>query len=435
VAEKSVSAEILKPCFYNLDCSVMPYDWGQSGETALIHELMRATGRTVDATQPAAELWMGAHPKAPARLPDGRPLDEAIRGDREHFLGADLAARGYSRLPFLFKILDAARPLSIQAHPDRELAPELHARDPKNYPDDNHKPELAVCLRDMSALIGFRPPEEILRFLKSIPELRALCTPAGSIYEEEDGPGLSAPKKSDAARRAFVENLYSQLMRSSPVEIEEAVQAHRLRLSLLEDQEALREDALFMRLAGLYGDRDSGVFSVYFLNYVDLAPEEGLFLGPNEPHAYLGGRILECMAASDNVVRAGLTAKYMDTHTLLRMLHYRSGRPEIRRPRPEANGRMSSYKIEADDFRVLKLETGPAPLKLPVADRPGILLALEQDLSIEARDGDGNQRARANFPRGSAVLFPGDLSGRGCEVLLSSATDCRAYLATVGPNF
>ncbi len=419
----------------------MPYDWGQRGETALIHELMRARGDTqnIDTDAPAAELWMGAHPKAPARLPDGRLLDEAIRKDREHFLGSDLSERGYSRLPFLFKILDAARPLSIQAHPDRELAPELHARDPKNYPDDNHKPELAVCLSDMSALIGFRPPEEILAFLKSIPELGALCTPDGSIYEESNsGPGLAAPDPSDEnARIAFVRELYGQLMQSSPAEIGEAVQAHRLRLSLLDDLDfaAHREDALFLRLADLYGQQDSGVFCVYFLNYVDLSPEEGLFLGPNEPHAYLGGRILECMAASDNVVRAGLTPKYMDTQTLLRMLHYRSGHPEIRRPRPEANARISSYKIEANDFQVLKLETGPGPLELPVTDRPGIVLALEQELQVEALDASGKSLARAQYPRGSAVLFPGDLAERGCQITLSSVGESRAYLATVGPNF
>lgn len=413
----------------------MEYDWGRSGPSALIHELMRSRGKTTDDAQPAAELWMGAHPKAPAHLPDGRPLDEAIRQDRAHFLGEDLATRGYSKLPFLFKILDAARPLSIQAHPDRDLAPQLHARDPKNYPDDNHKPELAVCLADMSALIGFRPPEEILRFLKSIPELRALCTPDGSIYEEGDSPGPAKPKKNEKARRAFVEELYGQLMQSSPGEIEEAVQAHRLRLSLLDDQDALREDALFLRLSGLYGDRDSGVFSVYFLNYVDLTAEEALFLGPNEPHAYLGGQILECMAASDNVVRAGLTAKYMDTHTLLRMLHYRSGHPEIRRPQIAGqNKRLSSYKIETDDFQVLKLDLGSEPFELPVTDRPGIILALESDLTVVAHNGK-KKIETANFPRGSSVLFPGDLSERNCRITLSSSTGCRAYLATVGPKF
>lgn len=413
----------------------MEYDWGSRGESALIHQLMRARGQTTDPQKPAAELWMGAHPKAPAHLPDGRALDQAIRADRAHFLGKWLADRGYSKLPFLFKVLDAARPLSIQAHPDRELAPQLHARDPANYPDDNHKPELAINLGGMSALIGFRPPEEIAQFLKNIPELRALCTPSGSIYEEEntDRAGLTPPNN-DSDRRAFIKTLYAQLMQSSPTEIEEAVLAHRLRLSLLTDQNPPREDELFLRLSQLYGDRDPGVFSVYFLNYLDLQPEDALFLGPNEPHAYLSGHILECMAASDNVVRAGLTTKYMDLHTLLRMLHYRSGHPEFRRPKAEKNQRMSSYKIEADDFQVQRLDLSTDPLELAQIDRPGILLALNEALTVTARTGKTDHPA-TTFPRGSSILLPGDLSERKCSIRLTAPHSCHAYLATVGPKF
>ena len=417
----------------------MDYDWGQSGPGAFIHELSQARGRTVETSRPAAELWMGAHPKAPAQLPDGQPLDEAIRKDPAHFLGADLAERGYLSLPFLFKVLDAARPLSIQAHPDRELAPELHGRDPKNYPDDNHKPELAVCLADMSALIGFRPPTEIARFLKQIPELAGLCTSTGSIYGGKTGlPPLPGEGDADSqAARDFIRSLYSQLMQSSPAEIEEAVQAHRLRLSSLhEEGEAAREDALFLRLAELYGDRDPGVFSVYFLNYIDLLAGEALFLGPNEPHAYLGGRILECMAASDNVVRAGLTSKYMDVATLLRMLHYRSGHPEVRRPIADpSDHRRSSYKVDADDFRVIQLAVGSAALPLPLAGRPAILLALDGaiELTIQASKKSADETVR--FPRGSAILLPGDLSERDCRVSIAASAAGRAFLATVGPDF
>lgn len=428
----------------------MDYPWGRAGDDALIHELSASRGLSPDRTQPAAELWMGAHPKAPARLPDGRPLDEAIRQNTAHFLGQDLADRGYRSLPFLFKILDAARPLSIQAHPDRDLAPELHARDPKNYPDDNHKPELAVSLGGMTALIGFREPAEIYAFLKAIPELRALCLPGDAIYEEESAlpaaPGSSAP---DEERRSYVRELYGQLMQSSPTEIEEAVRAHLLRLRSTgmpagsETGDSARAPAgstaaahgLFAHLTELYGERDAGVFCVYFLNYVELEPGEGLFLGPNEPHAYLGGQILECMAASDNVVRAGLTAKYMDTATLLRMLHYRPGPPEIRRPiaHPE-DPRRSSYKIEADDFQVLGLELSGDPCQLDGLSRPAIVLALHAPLDITARSNE-QELARLSIPRGGVVLFPGDLAARGVTIELSGAQPGTAYLATVGPDF
>ena len=68
---------------------------------------------------------------------------------------------------------------------------------------------------------------------------------------------------------------------------------------------------------------DRGVLCPLLLNYMRLAPGEAFFMGANEPHAYLSGDCLECMALSDNTVRAGLTPKHRDVETLLDMLHYR----------------------------------------------------------------------------------------------------------------
>jgi mannose-6-phosphate isomerase len=87
-------------------------------------------------------------------------------------------------------------------------------------------------------------------------------------------------------------------------------------------------DALVLRLIGEYGD-DIGCFCPYLLNYVTLQPGEAVFLGANEPHAYLSGDCVECMACSDNVVRAGLTPKFIDKETLYEMLTYRMCRPAI----------------------------------------------------------------------------------------------------------
>lgn len=441
----------------------MDYAWGSHGKDAYIHQLLGSVPAT---GQPAAELWMGAHPKAPSTLRapgfayDGRRLDEAIAADPGHFLGPDLARAGHRQLPFLFKVLDAAEPLSIQAHPDLELAPQLHARDPEHYPDDNHKPELAVCLSGMSALIGFRAPEEIAGYLQRIPELAALCSAAGFLYEpsgEQPGP-LPEPTGTETQKRAWIKDAYSRLMRSSPGEIAEAVRAQRLRLTAWNetgDPDDLNPaDALFLRLIDIYGEEDRGLFSAYFLNYLDLAPNQALFLGPNEPHAYLGGRILECMAASDNVVRAGLTRKFMDVDTLVEMLHYRYGPPEIHAPEgaPAGTGASckSSYKVPVQEFEVHRLMLaagdGIAPqLQLDRSDRPSILLGLgpgSYDLEI-VRAEDGGREHGARIPRGRVIYLPGDLAGRGWNVRLRAANDGTTaqepsylvYQATVGPDF
>lgn len=45
--------------------------------------------------------------------------------------------------------------LSIQAHPDKELAKALHKSHPSVYKDDNHKPEMALAITEFEALCGF----------------------------------------------------------------------------------------------------------------------------------------------------------------------------------------------------------------------------------------------------------------------------------------
>ena len=47
-----------------------------------------------------------------------------------------------------------------------------------------------------------------------------------------------------------------------------------------------------------------------------------MFLKADDIHAYISGDIIECMASSDNVVRAGFTPKFKDVSTLTNMLTY-----------------------------------------------------------------------------------------------------------------
>lgn len=82
------------------------------------------------------------------------------------------------------------------------------------------------------------------------------------------------------------------------------------------------KELLVLRLEKQY-PADIGVISAFFFNYVKLNPGEALYLGADEPHAYVSGECIECMATSDNVVRAGLTPKHRDVQTLCSMLTYK----------------------------------------------------------------------------------------------------------------
>jgi mannose-6-phosphate isomerase len=111
---------------YEIDNVLRPYAWGST--TAIAGLLGRP-----ESGGPEAELWIGAHPDSPsvATRPDGTavPLQELIAEDPAHYLGeASVAAFG-PRLPFLTKVLAAAKPLSLQVHPSLEQARAGFARE------------------------------------------------------------------------------------------------------------------------------------------------------------------------------------------------------------------------------------------------------------------------------------------------------------------
>lgn len=412
-----------RPVFYRLLPAVQAYEWGNDAADGLIRRLLEKQGQaTTDG--PYAEMWKGAHPSAPSRIrghhftlrpgqlhSEEKHLSAGIHEDPDHFLGHALSAKGHRTLPFLFKVLDAAGPLSIQAHPDRVLAQELHRKDPANYPDDNHKPELAISLGHFEAMVGFRPVGEFLHQLDHLPSLAALC---------RFGPGLSNDPT------ALFRSVYSTIMHATPEQIRDTAQGI---LHQLNQSRATRRDEWFLHLVEYYGQEDPGILAIYLLNYVKLLPGEGIYLGPNEPHAYLKGQILECMASSDNVVRGGLTSKFKDVETLLSMLSYESYRPEILLPVPEGTAPYpAAYPTPAPDFRVSLLHRPERPVAT-VALRPlSILLLLEGTATLRAIYGEVERSEPIG--EGEALFLPGDLADRGLTLFLDPAADSRIFEAS-----
>ncbi|KFA67949.1 hypothetical protein S40285_03548 [Stachybotrys chlorohalonatus IBT 40285] len=314
-----------------LQCGVNSYEWGKKGNDSAAARFAAATPSSdlsVQADTPYAELWMGTHPKNPSKeLATGRSLQELL-DDNQALLSQSVAAKYGANLPFLFKVLSINKALSIQAHPNKTLAEQLHARDAKNYPDDNHKPEMAIAITPFEGLCGFRPLAEIAQFLETVPPLRRLVgdeVAAEFVQLAKDGgeEGVTDTKKK-ALQKAF-----GGLMNASAEDVDKEMS----QLAELAKQgaefagggvsstsgEVLSE--LVTRLHGDFGS-DIGIFVLFFLNYVQLAPGEALFLVADDIHAYVSGDIIECMAASDNVVRAGLTPKFKDVETLVSMLTY-----------------------------------------------------------------------------------------------------------------
>lgn len=343
----------LQPRPYLLHNRIQPYEWGSRGPGAYIPRLL---GSEPEPGRPYAELWIGAHPSAPSQVELGgalMPLPDLIAAAPEAILGPEVVARFGPSLPFLLKVLSAARPLSIQVHPNREQAERLHARDPQHYPDPNHKPEVAIALDGLSALAGFKPFTGILAALEEVPELAAL---AGHELCRRLRAGRDA---APPAQQALVRDLCGALLEAAAGDAAALGAAlARLEQRLQQAGRSLSQhEALFLDLRREHPGPDVGLLTLFLLNLVHLRAGQALYIGAGVPHAYLRGNIVECMAASDNVVRAGLTPKFKDGAALAEvlacelgpacLLEGTEGAGEVVYPTPAAEFQVTRWQLEA----------------------------------------------------------------------------------------
>ncbi|XP_057809457.1 mannose-6-phosphate isomerase 2-like isoform X2 [Salvia miltiorrhiza] len=242
--------------------------------------------------------------------------------------------------------LQVAKALSIQAHPDKSLAAILHKQQPEVYKDDNHKPEMALALTEFEALCGFVGLEEIKTVLQNVPEISEVVGTASANQV------LHLSKEAgEKKRKEVLQSLFTKLMSASKAVISDAVFKLISRLNIKSKVRGLTEkEELVLRLEKQYPG-DVGVIASFLFNYVKLNSGEALYLGANEPHAYLHGECVECMATSDNVVRAGLTPKKLDVQTLCSILTYKQGFPEILHGVP-SNPYTVKYLPPFDEFEV-----------------------------------------------------------------------------------
>ncbi|MET9956640.1 mannose-6-phosphate isomerase, class I [Streptomyces sp. NPDC006339] len=336
--------------------TVRPYAWGS---TTAIPELLGVppTG------EPQAELWMGAHPGAPSRTGRG-PLDEVVAADPVRELGPAVVEKFGPRLPFLFKVLAAGAPLSLQVHPDlaqaragyaAEEAAGLALDDPRrNYKDPHHKPELICALTPFHGLCGFRDPVE------AADTMDALGVDSLKPYVDL----LHAHPEEAALREVLTALLTADRAETARTVVEAAHAAARLGGA----------HAPYARIAHHYPS-DPGVLAAMLLNPVTLQPGEAMFLGAGVPHAYLDGLGVEIMANSDNVLRCGLTPKHVDVPELLRVVRFEPLDPTILRPEASPSGE-EVYDTPIDEFRLSRFvrPEGAAPTDVTAAT-PQILLA------------------------------------------------------------
>ncbi|WP_263078198.1 mannose-6-phosphate isomerase, class I [Endozoicomonas sp. Mp262] len=323
---------------------IQPYAWGSRDALRQLFGIANPDNR------PQAEIWMGAHPKSPsmAELKErgDQPLNNLIAEHGDQLLGEGVSRKFGKQLPYLFKVLSAAEPLSIQAHPTKEQAEKGFQRENqagipvdaghRNYRDDNHKPELIYALTPFRAMNGFRPLNDIITLFRQLDS--SVLTELLDAFESN---------LSEAGLKGF----YGHLMQLDDLLRKQAV-TEALAVAMKSEEPALQE---LVKLNDKY-PLDIGVFSPLLLNLVELEPGEAMFLDAGTLHAYLEGTGLEVMASSDNVLRGGLTPKHVDVAELLGTIRFIPKLSNQIKVDPEVKGNSVNYPVPVDDF-AFEIET------------------------------------------------------------------------------
>ena len=359
---------------YRLTGQVQHYAWGGKNYIASLIGLNSAKD------QPCAEWWLGAHPSVPSEI-------ENVTGKQSliEFLSQNPTALGQAsrqqfgdELPYLLKILDVEKPLSIQLHPTKAQAEKgFEAENAKGvsltdntrtYKDRNHKPEMMIALSDFWLLHGFKTKAQILDTLRQRPSLAELVTKLASqnladfyadiMLATQDQLAQWLLPIIDAQQKAYEQN---QLAMQNP-DYWVLYTLHAMQIS---------RDKL-----------DAGLMSFYLFNIVNLQVGEGIFQAAGVPHAYLRGQNIELMACSDNVIRGGLTPKHVDIEQLLKIIDCSEIVPQIIAPAPQ--NQVYTYPTPIADFALSNM---PYAKNTEISDRTlngTILLVMAGEMTLEA---------------------------------------------------
>ncbi len=394
-----------------------PYAWGGSTAIPGLFGLPEAEG-------PVAEVWLGAHLDDPALVSpvdvaplldlsqlypstvvpgdERETLADVVAADPGGVLGESVAHRYANALPYLLKLVAPREPLSLQVHPNlaqaragyeaEDAAGIARTARERSYRDRNHKPELAYALTRFDALAGFRTARRIHEVLGG------LDVPLASRLDKV----VTASGVAEAFRV-----LLSGETRPSPEEVDAVAQACARRSP--ERSPSPRADAVAARLGRLHRG-DPGVVASLLLNPVTLSAGEALYIPAGMVHAYLSGVAVEIMAASDNVVRAGLTAKYVDVPELLRIVDPQAA-PPIRIAPERMSRALQTFYVPVDDFELSEIRLRDASVFEPIRTTgPRTLVCIEGAAQVLANG------ELAGVNAGQAVFVPdsdGPMSMRG----------------------
>ena len=355
---------------------IQDYAWGS------IHAIPELLAYENKEQKPQAELWMGAHRGGPSELirRDGNiALSDYIAEDKKAVLGEKISEK-YGDLPFLFKVLAAGSPLSIQVHPNKEQAEEGYRRENalsiplnafnRNYKDDNHKPEIICALTPFWAMRGFRTIDKIIaNFQKA--NLQSFREEVQQFVANRNSEGL--------------QTFFSQIMA-----LKGEKKSSFIKELISQSKSELRKEEAFQWVVKLFDKypADVAIAAPLYLNVVLLQPGQALYLQAGELHAYLEGMGMELMASSDNVLRGGLTPKNIDVEELKRILNFSGADLQLLEAKPLKEG-IVSYLTESDEFELSRIDLcDKIEYIIEEKNNVQILFVSDGELAFRAESGD-----------------------------------------------
>ncbi len=352
------------------------YEWGGNAFIPQLMHLDNAIGK------PFAEYWMGAHPSAPAMVETAEglmALDQMIQENKVAFLGAKTAAQ-FGALPYLFKILDVEKMLSIQVHPSKENAEKGFSKEQqagvpidatnRNYKDQNHKPEVMVALSDFWLLHGFMPAIALKERLSSLAPLQILLPEFG----QDDYAGL-----------------YSHFMRLDQTATDKILKSlleiavHEVAAGKVDKTHPHWWANKYYRGIVPSSNIDKGILSIYILNIVNVPKYQGVFQGAGLLHAYLEGQNIELMANSDNVLRGGLTPKHIDIEELLQHIQFEPTYPSILKGDFTSSNELQ-FPCPVPDFGLTKITITPGETYTNKTSSFEMFLVMQGDVQLDGMD-------------------------------------------------
>ena len=361
---------------YRLTGQVQHYAWGGKNYIASL------IGLNSVKDQPCAEWWLGAHPSAPSEIENVTGKQSLIEFLLQNPTALGQASRQQfgDELPYLLKILDVEKPLSIQLHPTKAQAEKgFEAENAKGvsltdstrtYKDRNHKPEMMIALSDFWLLHGFKIKSQILATLNVRPSLQPLAEKLGKQSLAEFYADVMLADQSTLANWLL------------PI-IEVNQQPYKNGELTLDNPDywvLYTMEAMAISPEKL----DAGLVCFYLFNIVHLKEGEGIFQDAGIPHAYLRGQNVELMACSDNVIRGGLTPKYVDIAELLKIVDCREVTPQIISAAPQ-NQSEFTYKTPVKDFALAQIRVEPQQHTELNLQSAGILLVMQGELKIQEK--------------------------------------------------